>query len=212
MVSYFDSWLMILSASLLGSMIPGISFALVLRNTLKSSRATGIWTAFGLAMGMSIYALIVLLGLAIFIMHNTVLSNFIRWGGAAYLAYIGIGCILTKKKKHKTAILKNENLVISAKKALGMGFLTNLLNPKVMLFFLALFTQFIHPDMPATLEWVYGLTIVLVEFLWFSFVAILLTHPVLHHKFQRSSHWIERCSGVILLLISTNLIVGQLLS
>jgi RhtB (resistance to homoserine/threonine) family protein len=208
-MSYFYGWLTILSISLLGAMIPGISFALVLRNTLHSSRSTGIWTAAGLSAGISVYTLIVLFGLALVILHNTFLMNAIRWGGAAYLAYIGIHCLLAKPKNLKN-INVHSGTRISTLKALRMGFLTNLLNPKVMLFFIALFTQFIHPDMPAAISWIYGLTIAIVEFSWFTFVAILLTHPLLFKHFQKVSHWIERLSGCILLFISLHLVISQI--
>jgi len=207
---YFYGWLAILCASILGSMTPGISFALVLRNTLKSSRASGIWTALGLAMGMSVYVLIVLLGLAWLILHNPILSNLIRWGGAAYLAYIGINCLLAKPRLLNMSVAEEKTPAILPGKALRMGLLTNLLNPKVMLFFLALFTQFIHPGMPAAVAWTYGFTVVIVEFCWFSFVAILLTHPVLHQHFQAQAHWIERGAGVVLLLIALVLTMNQL--
>jgi len=206
-VDYFYGWLMILFASLLGSMIPGISFALVLRNTLRSSRMTGVWTAFGLALGMSIYALIVLLGLAVLILHNPILANIIRFGGAIYLAYIGIQCLLAKHERRDAENGLPASKMIKHHAAFRMGFLTNMLNPKVILFFLALFTQFIYPGMPLVVQSIYGATVVLVEFFWFSFVAILLTHPQLNRYFQSVSCWIERCSGVILLLISLRLVV-----
>ena len=209
-MTYLSSWFLLLLASLLGSMVPGISFALICRNTLRSSRSTGVWTACGLAMGMSVYIFVVLLGLAYLILHNVFLSSLLRWGGAFYLAYVGIICLLAKKRQ-----IKNEGITPIQKKlsittALRMGFLTNLFNPKVMLFFIALFTQFIHPGMPSSISWIFGFTIALVEFFWFSFVAILLTHPLLQQHFQSMAHWIERASGVVLLIISGHLMMSQL--
>jgi threonine/homoserine/homoserine lactone efflux protein len=207
-INYFYGWLSLLSISMLASMVPGISFALVLRNTICASRTAGIWTSVGLAIGMLVYVSAILLGLAF--LKNENLYHIIRWGGAFYLAYVGIGCLQSKSMNLQENTLPQHRKTIPPTSALRMGFLTNLLNPKVMLFFLALFTQFLHPNMPVSIGWIYGFTVAFVELCWFSLVSIILTHPVLYHRFQMYSHWIERASGITLLLISSHLMIHEL--
>jgi threonine/homoserine/homoserine lactone efflux protein len=192
----------------MASMVPGLSFALVFRNVLRSSsRIVGIMTAIGLALGMAVYVGIVVFGLAYMIIGNNILMNVLKYSGALYLAYIGFCCLGSKAKILDNTICDTGVTHLSNKKSIMMGFFTNVLNPKVMLFFLALFTQFVKPNTPRVFLFAYGSTSVLIELLWFSLVAIVLTNQVLQAKFYKISHWIERLSGIILLLISVKLVL-----
>ena len=85
--------------------------------------------------------------------------------------------------------------------AFRAGFITNLFNPKATLFFMALFTQILHPDFPAWVGLVYGVTCVTMTFGWFSVVATVLTTPHIKARFLRASKWIDRvCGGALLAL------------
>lgn len=208
-MNYINDWLSISLASLMASMIPGISFTLVFRNVLRSSsRSVGVFTALGLSLGMSVYAGMVVFGLAYVIVNNILFMKILRYAGATYLIYIGINCLFSKPRMLKINSENGSKIIdnMSFIKALIMGFTTNILNPKVILFFLALFTQFVAPGTKKMVLIFFGTTSVFIEFIWFSCVATILTHNVLRNRFYSISHWVERCSGVILLLISARLV------
>lgn len=79
---------------LLGVISPGPDFIICARNSLTYSRKTGIWTAVGFGLGISVHILYCLAGLALIISQSILLFNFIKYLGASYLVYIGI------KKQH----------------------------------------------------------------------------------------------------------------
>ncbi|MBT8448239.1 MAG: LysE family transporter, partial [Gammaproteobacteria bacterium] len=95
---------------------------------------------------------------------------------------------------------------ISSKKAFITGFLTNLLNPKATMFFLAVFSQFINVDTAIATQVFYASTCVLMTFLWFSFVAVILSHQKIKLTFLKFTKWIDRICGVLLIGLSVKLL------
>jgi threonine/homoserine/homoserine lactone efflux protein len=89
-----------------------------------------------------------------------------------------------------------------------MGFLTNLLNPKVTLFFLALFTQIFRPETPPIIQAFYGLTMVGLEIGWFSLVAVLISQRRVN-VFASVSHWVERATGATLVVLGLRLALAN---
>jgi len=89
------------------------------------------------------------------------------------------------------------------KKSLGSGFmngfLCNLLNPKVFLFFLSIFSQFITAETSRRVEWIYGFEVAVVVGFWFIVLAVLITLPVFEGLYQKLRLWLERIFGLVLL-------------
>ena len=187
---------------MLAVMSPGPDFAMVLRNSLIYSRRTGVLAALGLGLGIALHITYSLLGIGLIISKSIVLFNIIKYLGAAYLIYIGIKSLRAKPERQTNEqgeVAHKED--ISAFAAIRMGFLTNALNPKATMFFLALFTQVISPATPIIIKLAYGLEMSTATFLWFSFVAVLLTQNRLQKAFRRFRHYIERTFGVILIAL-----------
>ena len=101
---------------------------------------------------------------------------------------------------------KNE---ISKFAAIRMGFLTNVLNPKATLFFLALFTQVIDPTTPLVVQALMGLEMAVVTFLWFAVVAVLLSHKRVQSKFAVIQHRVEQVFGVLLIALGVKVAVSS---
>jgi threonine/homoserine/homoserine lactone efflux protein len=85
--------------------------------------------------------------------------------------------------------------------SIRQGFLTNVLNPKATLFFLALFTQVISPATPTWVKAAYGLEMSLATMAWFSFVALMLTQRPIRLLFGRLQHRLEQVFGAILVAL-----------
>ncbi len=211
-MSFFYAWLSLGVASLLATMVPGAAFAVVLRNSISVSRRAGILTAAGLGMGLAVHAALVIFGIGAIILKTKILYALIRWGGAFYLIYLGASCFRPAPSMQKAPLLfaasggLEETSPPLEQKFLWQGFLTNVMNPKVILFFLALFMQFLSPDMPLHVSILYGLSVMVIEFIWFSLVAVFLTHPWLKELYQEKTHWIERTSGAVLVFLGFFLI------
>ncbi|MBD3880253.1 LysE family transporter [Phormidium tenue FACHB-886] len=207
-MQFLADWITIALIGFFVIISPGANFAMTLRNSLLHSRRAGIYTAMGLAAGDLVHVAYCLVGIGVVISRSILLFNALKWLGALYLIYIGIRSLQAKQKTVLTVEMQRANL-LSSRAAFRMGFLTSLLNPKVTLFVLALFTQIIRPDTPIALRTVYGLTIAAIEFGWFSLVAIATNQPFIKTRFLAVSHWVDRAMGVILVGLGLRLAVSQ---
>lgn len=199
MIEVFLAWLVFLAVDIAAAMSPGPAFVALVRNAMAYDRKIGVATAFGLALGVLVHVVLVLGGIAFIIAQSTLLFNIIKYGGAGYLVYIGIKSIRSGKKRVTVDAAEECVQRITIFQAISQGFLTNLLNPKAIVFFTAVFTQFIHPAMALPVQLLYGATPVFVEFLWFSGLAIILTNMSIKARFMNVVHWVERlCGGLMI--------------
>jgi RhtB (resistance to homoserine/threonine) family protein len=188
---------------LVGLASPGPDFLCVLRNSLSHGCRIGIITAAGIASGVSVHIGYCVAGLALVISQSIMMFNVIKLCGALYLVYLAIQALRSKGWSADAHI--EAHIAPSPRKAFVQGFVTNVLNPKATLFFLALFTQFIDPHTPINVQLVYGLICGLTTFGWFSFVAAVLNHPMVRQRFSAMSVWIDRFTGLAFLALAAKL-------
>lgn len=196
-----SAFLTVVVVHLLAVISPGPDFAIITRNSLVYSRRAGIFTSVGLALGIGVHVSYCLLGIGLVISRSIVLFSTIKWIGAAYLIYIGYKSLRAKPQQVEEAAIAATTETISDSKAIRIGFLTNVLNPKATLFFLALFTQVIDPATPSWVQLVYGLEMIAMTFVWFSFVSLVFSNPLLKRKIQGMQHYIERVTGAVLIAL-----------
>ena len=197
---FITQLLTVAAVHLLAVMSPGPDFAMVTRNSLIYSRKIAIYTSLGIALGISIHVAYSLLGIGFVISKSILLFSIIKYIGAAYLLYIGYKSLRAKPDKlssQENAVIATKN--ISARSALWTGFLTNVLNPKATLFFLALFTQVIDPHTPKSIQLFYGFEMMFITFVWFSIVAFLFSNSLIKAKVTKFQHYIERVTGAVLI-------------
>jgi RhtB (resistance to homoserine/threonine) family protein len=207
-MQFLNDWLTVAVVAGLVIIGPGPNLAMTLRNSLVHSRQAGVCTAAGLAVGDLVHISGWLVGLGVVISKSVLLFNLLKGLGAAYLIYMGIRS-LQAKKQNRPATAKAIPVAMSPGVAFRTGFLTCLLNPKVTLFFLALFTQIIRPNTPLPVQVVYGLTVVGIEFSWFALVAVAMSQSVVKNRFLSISHWFERVMGIVLIALGLRLAIAQ---
>ena len=194
---WLSDWLTVIVVGWFVIIVPGPNMLVVFRNSLIHSRQAGILTALGLALGNLVHITYCLIGIGVLISQSIVLFNSVKIAGAGYLVYLGI-----KALKAQPRILDVQNNTandLSAFAALRIGLLTDLLNPKATLFFLALFTQLIRPETIIPVRIGYGLTIVVLEFTMLAGLASLIGQASIRSRFNAVSHLIERATGVVLI-------------
>lgn len=178
---------------------PGADFVLVLRNSLHQGRTTGLWTAIGISLGITVHICYSTLGIGYLISHNELLFNVIRYAGAGYLIYLGIKGLLSKK--HAIDILNTPSQSSTKFNAMAQGFFCNVLNPKTMLFFLSVFSQLLTLDKTSQFEaLLYGLYMVILHACWFGIVAILFTSRPLQNQLNRMQQKINQACGAGLVI------------
>lgn len=201
MSDFILNWVILAGVMGVGLISPGPDFVMAVRNSIQYSRRAGILTAIGFSLAVSVHVSYCLMGLATIISQSILLFNTFKYIGAAYLFYVGFSALRSKGftmgEEHKP----DQKNVMTDIQALRSGFITNLFNPKATMFFLALFTQILNPDMPFWTSIIYGLTCVVMTAIWFSIVATVLTTPTVRARFLKFSKWIDRvCGGVLIAL------------
>jgi threonine/homoserine/homoserine lactone efflux protein len=155
-----------------------------------------------MGLGVGVHIFYSLVGVGLIISQSIVLFNVIKYLGASYLIHIGIKALKSKPSSKLEHEIDENNKNISNLKDLGIGFLTNVLNPKATLFFLSLFTQVINPEIPVFIQAIYGAEMMTVTAIWFSVLAIFFSHKIFRDKIIKVKHHIERVLGVALVTLS----------
>lgn len=138
----FASLTLYLSAAFVLAITPGPGIFYVLTRSLKGGRAEGYFSALGTALGGLFHVLAAALGLSAILATSALAFSLVKYAGAAYLIYLGITTLL----RHDESLEVDVEITSNNKRAFYQGILTEMLNPKTALFFLAFIPQFINPD------------------------------------------------------------------
>ena len=195
----FTIWLSLLTVCLLGAMSPGPSLAIVAKHTLASGRLNGFAVAWAHSLGIGIYAFATIVGLAVVLEQAPIIFKTITIAGAGYLGYLGMKALMSKGGVA-------ENLTLGQKatltESMREGFLISLLNPKIMLFFVALFSQFIGIAANTANKAIVVSTPLIVDGLWYSAIAVLLSSPKVIERLRSKAVMVDRISGAALVLLA----------
>lgn len=194
---------------LLSGISPGPDFAVVMRNSLSFGRRTGVASALGIGTALGIHVTYTVLGFAVILQHSPSLFGFIQLLGAAYLLWLAQGAIRAKKPKQgmeDSGIKEYEEKPFWT--GFREGFLCNMLNPKAALFFLSIFSQFLTPETPGWVRWVYGGEIMFAVGAWFVFLATVISSATFRRYYGAYRHWFNRVLGGVLLFFAIKIIVG----
>jgi threonine/homoserine/homoserine lactone efflux protein len=156
---------------LLGAMSPGPDFVIVTRNAALSGRRAGMACAAGIAGGVFAWSVVTALGVAGLLAASAVAFTVVKLIGAAYLALLGIRALLAARRGEYQPPDTGARPPRGALVAFRQGLLTNLLNPKVAVFFIALLPQFL-PASPTVLDTVLlGAIAATISLVWFALLA-----------------------------------------
>jgi len=185
----------------LAAIAPGADFACVLRESVSFGRRAGISTAAGVGSAIMVHVAYTVTGVGLIVAQSVLIFTIVKWCGAAYLVYLGVRS-LTASRRSPQNFDKTIVPVESARSVVtsyGVGFLTNLLNPKATLFFVSLFATIVSHETPVMTQFAYGAALSVFLALWFSFVAVFLTTRSMRAGYERIGHWIDRATGLILI-------------
>lgn len=233
-MEFWHGFLLITGVHLLAAASPGPDFVLVTQQTLSKGRRTGLICSLGITFGLGIHVIYSVLGLATVIAHSQPLLTAIKWLGGGYLIYLGWQGIRAKPKKRvdlanpiePTANISQETFIDkttptrkdtalnaasektdTAVAILRRGFFCNVFNPKAPVYFVAIFTLVLSPNIPVWQLAIYGVWMMVLQMVWFSTVVMLLSVPAIHRRFQRFEHWIDRVLGSAMIVLGLNLIL-----
>ena len=189
-------WLLLIGVCALGAMTPGASLAVVTRHTLRGSARAGVSAGLAHAAGIGVYAAATVAGLAVVLRGFPQLEIAIRLAGSLFLLWLALG------SWRAAARPAPEPDAQAGANAVRDGFLIAFLNPKVALFFLALFSQFVSAEMAMAARVQVAATAVVIDAAWYSLVALLLARGPMLAALRRHHDKVERTTAGVLALIA----------
>lgn len=208
MDDYWSEFLKVAAAHLLAVASPGPDFAMVMRQSTGYGRRVGIWTSVGVGSGILLHIAYSLCGFALVIRGSEFWFAVLKYAAAGYISWIGVQALMAKPRTTSGEL--GEGAPMPGKfSAFRVGFLTNALNPKATLFFLALFATVISPSTPTLVKLGYGVWMSVTTMAWFCLVATVFTAAEVRRKFDLYGHWLNRALGVILLGFAVSIAISR---
>jgi len=197
-------------AVLLLNATPGPDTAYIIGRSIAQGRSAGLMSAFGISAGCCVHALASAIGLSAILAASATAFLFIKLAGGAYLVYLGLRMMLAKPANASDAQAVRD--VRSLKTIFLQAMVTNVLNPKVILFFLAFIPQFVRNDAPQkTLAFlVLGVAFAAISMCWNSGTAFLAgTLARRAGRNPRVKLWLERTVGATFVALGAKLALSK---
>jgi threonine/homoserine/homoserine lactone efflux protein len=214
-----ESPLAFIVASVLIILAPGPDMTLVARNTIARGRVSGLRTAAGALLGVSVHVLAAVAGLSAVLTGSAVAFSVVKLVGAAYLLVLGVRTLLASRHTSRADEMSAEaelfgesapRLVTATSSPMMQGVLSAVLNPKLAVFFLTFLPQFVDPDnLPEVSMLAHGAVFALMAGAWLT--VWVLTLDRLSGVFRRSAvrAWMERATGAVLVGMGVRLALAR---
>ena len=181
---------------------PGVDTIMVLTRSISKGKNSGLYSALGVSLGLLVHTCAATFGLSQILSKSAIAFSIVKYIGATYLIYLGYKSFTNKSEPIE--IKPIETKVIGMKQMFFTAFLSDILNPKIALFFLAFLPQFINSDeinnpVPYL---ILGLIIFFITLIWCSFLALTGSNVAkLFNKNKNIESWINKTSGVVFILL-----------
>jgi threonine/homoserine/homoserine lactone efflux protein len=202
----FHLWLSLVVICILGALSPGPSLALVIKNTLNGGASQGYATAISHGLGVALYAAITATGIGLLIVQSPMLFDAIKYSGAAFLLYLGIKALMSKKQNIEFA--NQSDAIDPSINGWRDGFLIAFLNPKLAIFFLALFSQFVDADAGWQQKAIMTTTVGLIDMIWYVVIAYAMSRGPILDKLKANSHIVDKVTGSFLILLAARVVLN----
>ena len=205
-----ETWLLLSLTLFAGAASPGPSLALVVRTVLAHGRLAGVIVALAHGLGVGLYAFLIVVGVAEVISRTYWAMDALQIGGVIFLAYLsslmirgGIASIGQPADEDMAAPNMNKVELPHLVTFFREGFLIVFLNPKVLVFFLAIFSQFLTPTQsPATQFAAAGLAAT-IDGLWYALIASLVSVSAVYRALSRFAGYLDVGFGLCLCGVAT---------
>ncbi|MCL4409768.1 MAG: LysE family translocator [Gammaproteobacteria bacterium] len=190
---------------------PGPDFAVVSRYSIRHGTRVAVWVSLGIGLGILIHVTYSILGLALVINQTPWLYQLLMLVAASYFFWLGWQAMRSQppvESSNSTSRMEVTGFEadVSARRAVAIGFLTNGLNVKATMFFLALFTSIISTSTPVTVKAGFGIYLAVATFAWFATLSYLLGRSKVRQALLSKGYWFDRIMGAILWLLAFNLV------
>jgi len=208
-------------------MSPGPSLVVVVRNTVKGGRSRGVITGLSHALGIVLYAFLTAIGIGVLITQSPFLFSGLRYAGAVFLLWLAFKALTTAPVIDSAAntsfgadagselstLLANHTSSLGSRPmmkrldAVRDGVLISILNPKIILFFLALFSQFVHPQTGWGEAVAIAATAGVIDAGWYVIVAVFISQSGIRRLMLSHIGMIEKLFGLLLIAIALQVLL-----
>lgn len=199
------TWLSLVAVCVMGAISPGPSLAVILRVSVSQSPLHGVLAAITHGLGIGFWAFLTLQGLAILMAKHQDLFSVLTVLGGVYLAWLGLKAWRYAGQGKEINV---EGVRSSYWDSARDGLMIAILNPKIALFFLALFSQLIPTNMDVLIKFQLWATVVVIDSGWYIIVALLLAGGPVLSWLRRHTVWVDRSMGAILMLLGLKVVIG----
>jgi len=196
-------FLKVIAMCLVGAMSPGPSMVVVINNAIFKNRYHGIITSIGHGIGISIYAVFAVIGIGMIIKTNLILFNGIKIISIIFLIYMGVKSIFNKK----SIDFENKNFKGGAT-SFFQGFAISILNPKIFIWFIAIYSQFMSEKNDLLFNAYLIITAGIVDSVWYIFLTILTTSSVSLNFVKKNNYVLNKITGYLFIFIGIALFVN----
>ncbi|WP_312213819.1 threonine export protein RhtC [Pseudescherichia sp.] len=194
---------------LVALMSPGPDFFFVSQTAVSRSRKEAMMGVLGITLGVMIWAGVALLGLNLILEKMAWLHTIIMVGGGLYLCWMGYQMLRGALKKEVLNAPAPQVELATGGRSFVKGLLTNLANPKAIIYFGSVFSLFVGDSVGETARWGIFVLIALETFAWFTLVASLFALPAMRRGYQRMAKWIDGVAGALFTAFGLHLIISR---
>ncbi|RYM32960.1 LysE family translocator [Brumimicrobium glaciale] len=211
-----DNYLAFIVTGLFLVMTPGMDTLLILNKSLVNGKKAGVYATLGISSGILVHTFLGAIGLSMLIARSPIAFSVVKYLGAAYIIYLGILKFKEKRKEfhieEQTEIKSKSALKAESKNDYLSGLITNILNPKVAILFLAFFPQFINPDhLESPIPFILlGTTMTVIGIVWF--LSLTFFSSYFYEKFKRpnkSNFSLNKISGIIFIIMGITIALAD---
>jgi threonine/homoserine/homoserine lactone efflux protein len=209
----FSIFVTVAIAHFLALLSPGPDFVLVVKSAIKNGSKKSIGVAAGIASANALYITLCLIGVGALLVSSVVIMIALKVAGGVFLIYLAIMALRANKTDYKDLELPENQTTQSETtfvKEFITGFMSGILNPKNLLFYLSLFTVVLTNDVNFGFKVGLGIWMTSVVFIWDLSVIYVLSRDKVRRKFSKLAYYIDKCTGAILGLIGFTIVKSAL--
>lgn len=185
------------------SITPGTDTVFILTKSIAGGYRQGVASVAGIVCGLFVHTSLAAFGLSVILMTSALLFNIVKIAGAAYLIYLGVIALKSKSSIN----IGNEKSSSSFFVVFRQGFFTNILNPKVALFFLALLPQFVKSGGESTISFlILGFTFIVIGTIWSLFLVWFSARISSTLRASKISSYLNKAVGIIFITLGLNIL------
>ena len=201
-------WLSVTLACLLGAMSPGPSLAVIVNLSLSQGRIAGLIAAVTHGLMIGLFAFATAFGLVVIVERNPLIFNAVQIAGCVFLIWMAVKLLFTTANREIVSVVTAQS---SKWLAARDGLLIALVNPKIIIFFSALFSQFVDASSQLWEKTLLALIAGTVDMLWYMLMAVVISNSRSNetglNAYKKYGQWLDKLFAVVLLVIAIGFII-----